>query len=702
MGDKGKLADDMSWLDNTSQGFLLYSMLLRVRDSLELYDMLAREKKGLGGAMHLAPGFLRNSNWNEVTWNFSIKESSYMRATEVTAWVQHSLCIPSQNLDPSESFQIFYEVHVVNHNNFSEQFKTLENYQLQIIKHYWYNSSDSLSELEDSDSDGDFVESEHSNFDSCSTGEEDADVSQYSSGLPIAKLKEWQSILRETLLNQHFTMDECTKVANIIHDMRHVHVLNWQHKVWKSAVQKTGLASVLEHISSPDFLPKSGNPHSEYLFRCFCLQKALGAILTKWTPRHIAEGWKEDEELFQPCSLGSVIPPHGAIGNSGISPWQGQSFINIFLGLFGLLVIVLAPMAWKIIGAFKFQCAKALFTDLKDYLHKNEGKLVFDDAQLCTIINRTCELDVEKERYNSWLHQNQPGSRNKDKGHKTKQAMETMQTATDKSKKTKKRKRHKAPKITEYTSLLACVKCTNLPASKKCTQMLEIKWKDLADADIVGHGISLADPENCMVPHETMMPIKCDPEIVKNCQGLTYLLVANASIEPFMEAEKCIASIDHQLDEGGPIEDGAEDTFYWVRHSSSPTLYHLPLKRGKRLGSFMEGDMTGTGSCQPSGGARADIYQPYSALDSTSPAEINTWFDIAMDDMYLWEGARHADPALVRTIWGYYIVTQPNMICHRPVHKQIWEQMLVLVHINLPPSGIFGRPGNMLMSAEPI
>ncbi|KAK0484181.1 hypothetical protein EDD18DRAFT_1111992 [Armillaria luteobubalina] len=292
------------------------------------------------------------------------------QATEVTAWVQHSLCIPSRNLDPSESFQIFYEVHVVNHNNFSGQFKTLENYQLQIIKHYWYNSSDrnplvqylkdtgydshgsdsSLSELEDSDSDGDFVESEHSNIDRRSTGEEDADgsavvrfggptpqsvsqdpglpVSQHSSGLPIAKLKEWQSILREILLNQHFTTpseedallkfrDECTKVANIIHDMQQVHVLDRQHKVWKSAVQESGLASLLEQISSPDFLPKSGNPHSEYLFRCFCLQEALGAILTNWTPRPIAEGWMEDEEQFQPCPLGSVIPPHGAIGNSG-------------------------------------------------------------------------------------------------------------------------------------------------------------------------------------------------------------------------------------------------------------------------------------------------------------------------------------------------------------------------------------------------
>ncbi|KAK0484182.1 hypothetical protein EDD18DRAFT_1361742 [Armillaria luteobubalina] len=82
----------------------------------------------------------------------------------------------------------------------------------------------------------------------------------------------------------------------------------------------------------------------------------------------------------------------------------------------------------------------------------------------------------------------------------------------------------------------------------------------------------------------------------------------------------------------------------------------------------MEGDMTGTGSRQPSGGARADTYHAYSALDSTSPAGINTWFDIAMDDMYLQEGARHADPALGLTCSIVAIIVYPYIM------TMIWDE----------------------------
>ncbi|KAK0432058.1 hypothetical protein EV421DRAFT_1742581 [Armillaria borealis] len=584
-------------------------------------------------------------------------------AKEITTWVQRSLGIPSRNLDPSESFDIFYHIHIVNYNNLNGQFETLQKYQIRIVKHQQltvnthsqrnplvqylndmgydsHGSESSLSKLEESDSDDDFVESERSdsddsieskgsNLDHLSSGEEDTDVSaivrpsgrtpqpgsqdpvlpvsQNSSALPIIKLKEWQSILRDILLNRHSTkpsekdallkfQDECTKIANIIHDMHQVHILDRQHGVWKSAVQESGLASVLEQISSPDFLPRSGNPHSEYLFRCFHLQEALGAILTNWTSHHIAEGWKEDEEWFQPHPHGSVIPPHGYIENSArllMSALKkfpvlvpGMANPSLIFFLVSLECFLLSWHQWlrRSLEHLGFSTLKtdpvALFMDVKDYLKKNEGQLKFNDDQLCTIVHRTCELDQEKENYNVWLHQIQPGSRDKGKGHKT------MQATTDKLKKTKKRKRARVPK------------------------MLEIKWQDIADTDIIGHGISLADPEDCMVPCETTMPIKCDPDIIKNCQGLTCLLVEKASMEPFTEAEECMPSIDHQSDEDGPIEEVAE-TLYWVRDSTGgSTLYHVIL------------------IC----------------------SGIHTWFDIAMDNMYLREGARHADPALVKAM----------------------------------------------------
>ncbi|KAK0226714.1 hypothetical protein EDD85DRAFT_795033, partial [Armillaria nabsnona] len=224
-------------------------------------------------------------------------------AKEITAWVQRSLGIPCWNLNPSEFFDIFYHVHVVNHNDFDGQFKALQNYQLRVVKHQQistsfrvqrnplvrylsdtgYNShgSDSgLSESEDSDSDDDFVESDDDDDDSIesegmdldgsSPDEKDTDVSivvrlggpspqpglqdpilpvsQHSSGLPITKLKEWHSILKDILLNGHSTesseedallklQDKHKKITDIIYTMRQVHVLNQHHKVWKSSVQ---------------------------------------------------------------------------------------------------------------------------------------------------------------------------------------------------------------------------------------------------------------------------------------------------------------------------------------------------------------------------------------------------------------------------------------------------------------------------------
>ncbi|KAF9031426.1 hypothetical protein BDZ89DRAFT_1131924 [Hymenopellis radicata] len=461
----------------------------------------------------------------------------------------------------------------------------------------------------------------------------------------------------------------------LLQDLRNVSVTQYHKPEWTLAVQSSGLAEVLMTITDPKYLlDNSDDADLQGLARLQRLQDALALILYQWVPPDVSDDFVPDQRIFQATAFSSERFKQDSV----LQPGKGSLLLKVLEKHSDLLPRTANPecvfflvslpnfmRAWDRWLGYALErkgyCVANIATSEKTladtYSSLSQAisdrwkqghfkKLCADpNSALGAIITRTMEMKVGKREYYDWLHAND--IRNVVREH------------------------------TRHHQIISCSRCAHLPAAEQCVRMEVVLRRDASQ--LLGHGLSQvpesgsAQPENKKAgrifnPKDfDMRPVRKNPQTVERCAREIVIFVdADGPPVPPSEitpAEKSQGKsyitardpVTGTLKQYYPLDFVMFNAFspkVWASMCErDQNLSHMaPIQRGARFKNHSAGKMAAAGARQPKGGGPGDTYGYYACLEAETICGIHVLFDIAMDSMYLREGARYACPSLVASM----------------------------------------------------
>ncbi|KAJ7782374.1 hypothetical protein DFH07DRAFT_728213, partial [Mycena maculata] len=400
---------------------------------------------------------------------------------------------------------------------------------------------------------------------------------------------------------------------------------------WSARVKICDFPRTCEEISAPAKYVLWTDPLIQDLCGKNRLQELLAVQLQKWVPQDIVSSWPPRPNLITSWNrrLLSVQPsPHVTKPLLLVLQLYPELIPRVSYpqGVFFILGQPIFVNTWyKYLGAalhslgFKVVVRpQSLYNDIMQYISTwsrgSNGLSHISDWGLRIILEQTLDYRALKKQVNEFAYSDKPH----------------VATTPD-----------------------YCPQCSTLPANKRCVQRIEVVDQPY-DPDLIGSGISMAPPDECMPkikfdksgklkeprpiltpddPRLTLTILQADPERIKRC-GRHLLLFVNPDTKEIMDFYLYHAFSD--------------DAWQKLLSHHEELSKVKPLTRGAQFDSYSGGTMILYGPRTAAGGAPADAMQYYAGMTAKTEQGLCALFHHAEDMLIMHETARAVCPEFIR------------------------------------------------------